>query len=216
MPHGTGKSLSAAFGSNMSTVYGYIRVSSQDQNDSRQLLAMQEQGIPPERLFTDRMSGKDFCRPQYMKMLRRLQPGDQLCVKSIDRLGRNYEEILEQWRLLTHEKGVGIYVLDMPLLDTRSNKDLLGTFIADVVLQVLSFVAHNERESIRKRQAEGIAAAKLRGVRFGREAKPLPPLFHDACRKWIEGRISASEAARQCCMPRSTFCYKARQVKDAV
>ena len=194
----------------MNTVYGYIRVSSTDQNDSRQQLAMQAEGITPECLFVDKLSGKDFCRPQYKKLLRRLRRGDQLCIMSIDRLGRNYEEILEQWRLLTHEMGVDIYVLDMPLLDTRRDKDLLGTFIADVVLQVLSFVAHNERENIRKRQAEGIAAAKLRGVRFGREARPLPPVFREVHQQWLDGHISAAEAARLCKMPRSTFCYRAK------
>ncbi len=161
----------------MPQTYGYIRVSSLDQNEDRQLIAMKTQGIPLERIFTDKQSGKDFQRPQYKKMLRVLCPGDQLCISSIDRLGRNYEEIQNQWRIITKERQVDIFVLDMPLLDTRRDKDLLGTFIADLVLQVLSFVAQNERENIRKRQAEGIAAAKLKGVRFGREEKPLPDNF---------------------------------------
>ena len=149
----------------MPQTYGYIRVSSLDQNEDRQLIAMKTQGIPLERIFTDKQSGKDFQRPQYKKMLRVLCPGDQLCISSIDRLGRNYEEIQNQWRIITKERQVDIFVLDMPLLDTRRDKDLLGTFIADLVLQVLSFVAQNERENIRKRQAEGIAAAKLKGVK---------------------------------------------------
>lgn len=193
----------------MHQTYGYIRVSSADQNESRQRIALEQQAIPQGRIFMDKLSGKDFHRPQYQAMLKKLRQGDQLCVMSIDRLGRNYEEILEQWRILTKEKRVDILVLDMPLLDTRRDKNLLGTFIADLVLQVLSFVAQNERENIRKRQAQGIAAAKLRGVHFGREAKPLPNNFWENYHLWKTGHISGLEAARRCHMPQSTFYRKA-------
>ena len=153
----------------MGKVYGYVRVSSTDQHEDRQLIAMAERGIPQGRVYIDKQSGKDFARPRYRALMKKLRPGDQLCITSIDRLGRNYEEIQEQWRILTREKKVDILVFDMPLLDTRRDKDLVGTLIADLVLQVLSFVAQNERENIRKRQAEGIAAAKARGVKFGRK-----------------------------------------------
>ena len=156
------------------TEYGYVRVSSRDQNADRQLLALQELNIPGKNIYVEKQSGKDFERPQYRKMVRRFKRDDLLYIKSIDRLGRNYAEILEQWRILTREKGVDIVVLDMPLLDTRRGKDLLGAFLSDIVLQVLSFVAENERASIRQRQAEGIAAAKIRGVKFGRPPIPLP------------------------------------------
>ena len=158
----------------MTETYGYIRVSSTDQNESRQRSALEQQGIPSGHIFMDKMSGKDFQRPQYQAMLKKLRPRDQLCITSIDRLGRNYEEILEQWRAHPREKRVDILVLDMPLLDTRRDKNLLGTFIADLVLQILSFVAQNERENIRSRQAQGIAAAKRNGVRFGHAPRPLP------------------------------------------
>ena len=161
----------------MAETYGYIRVSSTDQNESRQRIALERQAIPSDHIFMDKLSGKNFQRPQYQAMLKKLGPGDQLCITSIDRLGRNYEEILEQWRIITKEKRVDILVLDMPLLDTRRDKNLLGTFIADLVLQVLSFVAQNERENIRSRQAQGIAAAKQSGVRFGHAPRPLPPIF---------------------------------------
>ena len=157
-----------------SNSYGYVRVSSRDQHEDRQMAAMAEVGVPSEHLFVDKQSGKDFHRPQYQRLLRRLRPGDVLYVKSIDRLGRSYREIQEQWKLLTKDRSVDLVVLDMPLLDTRLGKDLLGTFISDVVLQVLSFVAENERVNIRQRQAEGIAAAKARGVKFGRPRLPLP------------------------------------------
>lgn len=190
--------------------YGYIRVSCAEQNISRQLVALTQTGIPGERIFVDKVSGKDFQRPQYQKMLRRLMPGDLLCVTSIDRLGRNYEEILQQWRYLTHTRRVDIRVLDMPLLDTRRGKDLLGTFISDLVLQVLSFVAQNERENIRRRQAEGIAAAKRRGVRFGHEPRPLPENFPETYALWSQQAISTSEAARRSGMARSTFRDRAR------
>ena len=163
----------------MGNVYGYVRVSTKDQNEDRQLIALQEMSIPEKNIFVDKQSGKDFKRPMYKRMLRKIKKDDLLYVKSIDRLGRNYAEILEQWRILTKEKGIDIVVLDMPLLDTRRGKDLMGTFLSDIVLQVLSFVAENERTNIRQRQAEGIAAAKMRGVRFGRPPSPLPTNFHE-------------------------------------
>lgn len=193
----------------MGRTYGYIRVSSSDQNESRQYMAMYEQGIAENHLFIDKLSGKDFRRPQYRTMLRQLKPGDILCVTSIDRLGRNYEEIQQQWRIITRDMKVDTLVLDMPLLDTRRDKDLLGTFISDLVLQVLSFVAQKERENIRKRQAEGIAAAKINGIRFGREPNPLPSMFAQVYRLWKKGEITTAEAARRCGMPRSTFRYRA-------
>lgn len=164
--------------------YGYIRVSTLDQNEDRQRRAMAERGVPRERMFIDKQSGKDFHRPAYARLLRRLRPGDLVYVLSIDRLGRNYEEVQNQWRVLTKEKAVDICVIDMPLLDTRQGKDLLGTFIADLVLQILSFVAQNERENIKKRQAEGIAAAKARGVKFGRPPAVLPENVHAVHKKW--------------------------------
>ena len=198
----------------MEQTYGYIRVSSTDQNEIRQRIALEQQAIPSNRIFMDKMSGKDFQRPRYQAMLKRIRPGDLLCITSIDRLGRNYEEILEQWRIITREKRVDILVLDMPLLDTRRDKNLLGTFIADLVLQVLSFVAQNERENIRTRQAQGIAAAKQRGVRFGREAKPLPDNFLENCALWLSGHISGLEAARRCRMPSSTFYRKAGSLRE--
>ena len=192
-------------------VVGYIRVSSKEQNEARQVIALREAGVPMENIFMDKQSGKNFERLQYRKMVRKLKKGDVLFVKSIDRLGRNYAEILEQWRVLTKEKGVDIIVLDMPLLDTRRGKDLLGTFLADIVLQVLSFVAENERTTIRQRQAEGIAAARARGVRFGRMPKPLPDAFPAVYQRWKSGEISGTEAARECGMPLSTFRYRAGQ-----
>ncbi|MDE7065177.1 MAG: recombinase family protein [Desulfovibrionaceae bacterium] len=192
----------------MAQTYGYIRVSSTDQNESRQRIALEQMDIQPANMFMDKMSGKDFKRPQYRAMLRKLRSGDLLCILSIDRLGRNYEEIQEQWRILTKERHVDIYVLDMPLLDTRRDKNLLGTFIADLVLQVLSFVAQSERENIRTRQAQGIAAAKLRGVRFGPEPRPLPKNFPDILAKWEDGQISMTEAAKMAGMARSTFRYR--------
>ena len=192
----------------MGKVYGYIRVSSTDQHEDRQLIAMAERGIPQGRVYLDKQSGKDFARPRYRALVKKLHPGDQLCITSIDRLGRNYEEIQEQWRILTREKKVDILVFDMPLLDTRRDKDLVGTLIADLVLQVLSFVAQNERENIRKRQAEGIAAAKARGVKFGRKKTTLPPDFLQAYALWQDKRISLAEAARRCGISRSGFYYR--------
>lgn len=196
----------------MSSTYGYVRVSSTDQHTDRQYLALRAHGIPVTHIFTDRLSGKDFQRPCYQALLTRLRPGDLLCITSIDRLGRNYEEIQQQWRLLTREKGADIRVLDMPLLDTRRDRDLLGTFIADLVLQVLSFVAQNERENIRRRQAEGIAAARQRGIRFGREPKPLPRNFIEIYNLWKSGCISSVQAAKKCGMARSTFLYRAELI----
>ena len=198
----------------MSTIYGYIRVSTREQNEDRQLLAMQELGIPEKNIFTDKQSGKDFERPAYKRMVKRMKKDDLLYIKSIDRLGRNYEEIQNQWRELTKEKGVDIVVLDMPLLDTRRGKDLVGTFLSDIVLQVLSFVAENERSNIKQRQAEGIAAAKLRGVRFGRPPKPLPENFEAVCQRLEQGAVTTSEAARECGMDRSTFRYQMKLRKS--
>ena len=191
--------------------YGYVRVSSMDQNEDRQLIALREAGVQDKMIFIDKQSGKDFNRPQYRRLLRRLKKDDLLFIKSIDRLGRNYEEIQQQWRVLTKEKGIDICVLDMPLLDTRRGKDLVGTFLSDIVLQVLSFVAENERVNIRQRQAEGIAAAKARGVRFGRPPKPLPENFYAVYRRWKEKEISVQQAARECRLPCSTFHYKAKK-----
>ena len=195
--------------------YGYIRVSTRDQNEDRQLIAMRELSIPEKNVFLDKQSGKDFERPQYKKLVRRLKPDDLLYIKSIDRLGRNYEEIQNQWRILTKEKGIDIVVLDMPLLDTRRGKDLMGTFLSDIVLQVLSFVAENERTNIRQRQAEGIAAAKARGVRFGRPPRPLPENYHSAYQRWKAGAITGTAAARECGMPLSTFRYRAEIYEKA-
>ena len=194
----------------MEQTYGYIRVSSTDQNEGRQRMAFEQKAIPADHIFMDKLSGKDVQRPQYQELLKRLKPGDQLCITSIDRLGRNYEEIQQQWRFLTKEKRVDILVLDMPLLDTRHDKDLLGTFIADLVLQVLSFVAQNERENIRKRQAEGIAVAKRNGVRFGPKPQPLPKNFSEIFLLWKQGNISMTEAAKRTGMARSTFRKKVK------
>ena len=199
----------------MTTVYGYVRVSTKDQNEDRQLIAMQGLSIPEKNIYIDKQSGKDFERPQYKKMVRRLKKDDLLYIKSIDRLGRNYEEIQNQWRILTKEKGVDIVVLDMPLLDTRRGKDLVGTFLSDIVLQVLSFVAENERTNIRQRQAEGIAAAKAKGVRFGRPPAPLPANFHEVYQRWRAGKITGTAAARECRMPLSTFRYRAEVYEKA-
>lgn len=191
------------------TIYGYIRVSTREQNEDRQRLALAALPVPEENIYMDKQSGKDFERPQYRRLVRRLRRDDLLYVKSIDRLGRNYSEILEQWRMLTKEKGVDIAVLDMPLLDTRRGKDLMGTFLSDIVLQVLSFVAENERDNIRQRQAEGIAAAKARGVRFGRPPLPLPDNFHMLHQARRGQKITLRQAARACGMPTGTFYSKA-------
>lgn len=194
----------------MSKEYGYVRVSTREQNEDRQLIAMAEAGVREENIIVEKQSGKDFERPNYRKLLRQLKEEDILYIKSIDRLGRNYEEIIEQWRILTKVKGVDIVVLDMPLLDTRKGKDLMGTFLADIVLQVLSFVAENERGNIRQRQAEGIAAAKARGVKFGRPSVPLPCNFHEVYRRWDAGMLTNEAAARECGMAVSSFRYRAK------
>ena len=196
-------------------VYGYIRVSTREQNEDRQRIALRKAGIPEKNIFIDKQSGKDFDRPKYKKLLRRLKRDDLLYIKSIDRLGRDYEEVLEQWRLLTKDKNIDIVVLDMPLLDTRRGKDLMGTFLSDIVLQVLSFVAENERTNIRQRQAEGIAAAKARGVRFGRPPAPLPENFHHLYQQWKNGKITGTAAAKLCGMPLSTFRYRAEIYEKA-
>ena len=199
----------------MGNLYGYIRVSTREQNEDRQILALKDLSITEKNLFIDKQSGKDFERPQYRKMVRKLKKDDLLYIKSIDRLGRNYAEILEHWRILTKDKGIDIVVLDMPLLDTRRGKDLMGTFLSDIVLQVLSFVAENERANIRQRQAEGIAAAKAKGVRFGRVPKPLPENFHAVYQQWKCGKITGTAAAKECAMPLSTFRYRAERYENA-
>ncbi|MDR1776742.1 MAG: recombinase family protein [Desulfovibrio sp.] len=196
----------------MST-YGYVRVSSADQNDDRQMLTMRELNIPPSRVFADRQSGKNFQRPAWQALVKLLRPGDLVYVKSIDRLGRNYEEIQNQWRLLTKEKSVDIAVVDMPLLDTRNGKDLMGTFIADLVLQILSFVAQNERENIRQRQAEGIAAARARGVRFGRAVKRPPENFAVIVKQWERGKLPLSEILSQTELTKATFYRRLRELR---
>ena len=185
--------------------YGYIRVSSMDQNEDRQRLAMEQAAIPKRNIYMDKQSGKDFDRPQYKRLVHRLKSGDLLYVVSIDRLGRNYEEIQRQWRILTKDIGIDICVLDMPLLDTRNGKDLMGTFIADLVLQILSFVAQSERENIRRRQAEGIAAAKKRGVRFGRPRAEAPEDFAAIVQEWKKGCITMDEALQKSQISKSTF-----------
>ena len=194
-------------------VYGYARVSSADQNENRQLIALAEANVPPERIYVDKQSGKDFDRPQYQRLIKRLRRGDLLYVLSIDRLGRNYEEIQRQWRVLTQDIGVDICVIDMPLLDTRRSKDLLGTFVADLVLQVLSFAAHNERDNIRKRQAEGIAAAKARGVHMGRPVKETPEDFPEIVKLWEKRKLSKEEVLSRCKMCESTFYKRLREYR---
>ena len=189
-----------------STTYGYIRVSTKEQCEERQLIALREFPVPDENIFMDKLSGKDFNRPQYKKLLRKLKRGDILVIKSIDRLGRNYEEILNQWRIITKEKQADIVVLDMPLLDTRqTGRDLTGTFVADLVLQILSYVAQTERENIRQRQMEGIAAAKLRGVQFGRPRKPVPEEFFRLKERWERKEISSRQAAKELHIAQDTF-----------
>ncbi len=192
-------------------VYGYVRVSSKDQNEDRQLVAFEKVGIVRRNIYSDKISGKNFDRPQYEKMFKKLKRDDLLYIKSIDRLGRNYEEILIQWKTLTKEKGIDIVVLDMPLLDTRRGKDLMGTFLSDIVLQVLSFVAENERINIKQRQAEGISAAKARGVKFGRPPTTLPENFQNVCEAWCSKKITLKQAAKECNMPVSTFYGLARK-----
>lgn len=187
------------------TIYGYARVSTKEQNEDRQMIAMEQFGVQAENIYLDKLSGKDFNRPAYRKLLRKLHEGDVFVIKSIDRLGRNYEDILDQWRIITKEKKAAIVVLDMPLLDTRQNRNLTGTLIADIVLQLLSYVAQTERELIHQRQAEGIAAAHQRGVRFGPPAKEKPENFMQCVSAWKRGSISAREAGRRLNVAHKTF-----------
>ena len=195
------------------TTYGYARVSSMDQNEERQIIALHQLGILDRYIFIDKQSGKDFERPQYRRMVKKMRQGDLLYVLSIDRLGRNYDEIQHQWRILTKEIGIDVCVIDMPLLDTRKSKDLLGTFVADLVLQVLSFAAHNERDNIRKRQAEGIAAAKARGIRMGRPAISTPTDFEKIVTAWKKKEISMDEAVKRCGMSETTFYRRRREMQ---
>ena len=197
-------------------IYGYVRVSSIDQNEQRQMVEMRKLAIPEKNIFVDKQSGKDFNRPKYRKLVRKMKKGDLLYILSIDRLGRNYDEIQEQWRYLTREKEIDISVIDMPLLDTRNGKDLMGTFLADIVLQILSFVAQNEREAIRKRQEQGIAAAKARGVKFGRPAIELPDeVFAEIVRRWEKGELKLNEAAVTCGMSPTTYYRRLREYRAA-
>lgn len=196
------------------TIYGYVRVSSTDQNEDRQMLALSAAGVAEENIYMDKLSGKDFERPAYRQLLRALQPGDLLCILSIDRLGRNYEEIQNQWRVITKEKCADICVLDMPLLDTRQGKDLMGTFIADLVLQILSFVAQSERENIKERQAQGIEAAKAKGVRFGRPEKNVPDDFMQIVECWEKKELSLPETLARCHMSESTFYRRLREYRN--
>ena len=199
----------------MGKVYGYVRVSSREQNEDRQIIAMREMQVPEENIYIDKQSGKDFNRPQYKRLVRRVKPDYLIYIKSIDRLGRNYEEILEQWKVITKEKRADLFVMDMPLLDTRREKNLLGTFISDLVLALLSYVAENERMTIRQRQAEGIAAAKARGVHFGRTPKPLPENFYDVYQQWKMKKITVSQAAQMCGMPQTTFFHRAKKYEKS-
>ena len=193
--------------------YGYVRVSSTDQNEDRQMIALHQVGVEDKHIFMDKQSGKDFDRPQYKKMVKKMRHGDLLYVLSIDRLGRNYDEIQHQWRILTKEIGIDVCVIDMPLLDTRRSRELLGTFVADLVLQVLSFAAHNERDNIRKRQAEGIAAAKARGVHMGRPVINAPPDFDKIVKAWEKKEITMEEAMKRCGMSETTFYRRRREMQ---
>ncbi len=199
----------------MGKTYGYVRVSTKEQREDRQMIAMISFGIPKENIFVDKLSGKDFNRPEYKKMIRKMKEDDVLYVKSIDRLGRNYADILEQWRIITKQKKADIVVMDNPLLDTRRGKDLMGTFLADVVLALLSYVAENERKNIKQRQREGIEAAKARGVKFGRPPEKLPPNFEQVYQKWRAHDITLTEAAKRVNMPISTFKYRAEAYKES-
>ena len=194
----------------MSIIYGYVRVSSKDQNEDRQMIAMEEMGVPKDNIYMDKLSGKDFNRPEYKKLIRKIKENDIIFIKSIDRLGRNYEEIIEQWRIITKEKRADIVVIDMPMLDTRRGKDLMGTFLADIVLALLSYVAENERKNIKQRQREGIDAAKARGVKFGRPAEELPTNFREVYQQWAARNITLTKAAKLVNMPVSTFRYRAK------
>ena len=197
----------------MANIYGYIRVSSTGQNEDRQLIALHEAGVEERNIYMDKLSGKDFNRPRYKRLVKKLQAGDLLYVLSIDRLGRNYEEIQNQWRVLTKEIGIDICVIDMPLLDTRTCKDLMGTFIADLVLQILSFVAQSERENIKKRQEQGIAAAKARGVHMGRPVKEVPDNFDLLVKQWEKKQIPLDAVLRECNMSEATFYRRLRKYR---
>ena len=201
------------YDTNTQEIYGYVRVSSTDQNEDRQMLEMQRLKIKKKNIYIDKQSGKDFNRPSYQRLLGKLKKGDLLYVKSIDRLGRNYKEIQNQWRVLTKEMEVDVVVIDMPLLDTRVYKDLMGTFIADLVLQVLSFVAENERVNIRKRQEEGIKAAKLKGVMYGRPMIKVPDNFGSLVKQWERGHIRAEDVAKECDMSIATFYRRLREYR---
>ena len=194
--------------------YGYVRVSTKGQKEDRQLIAMREFGVPEDHIIVEKQSGKDFDRPAYCQLVQALESGDILVVKSIDRLGRNYKEILEQWAGLTKERGIAVVVLDMPLLDTRADRDLTGVLVADIVLQILSYVAQTERDFIRQRQAEGIAAAKAKGVKFGRPEKPLPDNFSEYCQMCRDGKIFVLKASKECGMPESTFRQKMKKALE--
>lgn len=197
----------------MGKMYGYARVSSKDQNEVRQIVALHEMGITDDYIYLDKQSGKDFERKMYKRMIRRLSANDVIYVKSIDRLGRNYEDIIEQWRYITKEKKADIVIIDMPLLDTRRGKDLVGTFLSDIVLALLSYISEQERMNIRQRQAEGIAAAKMRGVKFGRKPMPLPDGFMEICRQYKQNQLTVTEAAKLCNMARTTFFERASKIK---
>ncbi len=194
-------------------IYGYVRCSSTDQNEDRQIIALRKASVPERSIFMDKQSGKDFDRPNYKKLVRELKAGDILYILSIDRLGRNYEEIQNQWRILTKEIGIDICVLDMPLLDTRNGKDLMGTFIADLVLQILSFAAQSERENIKKRQAEGISAAKARGVKFGRPEKTVPDDFGKIVKAWEQKKLTFADTLEMCDMSGATFYRRLREYR---
>lgn len=195
-------------------IYGYMRVSSREQNEDRQRIALEEMGVPTANIYMDKQSGKDFERKQYKRLLRKLDKNSVLFIKSIDRLGRNYSDLNEQWRIITKEKGADIVVIDMPLLDTRREKNLLGTFISDIVLALLSYVAENERNNIRQRQAEGIAAAKARGVKFGRPPRTMPENFYEVHAKWRRKEINLGKAAEMCGLPQSTFYKNAKNMEN--
>lgn len=198
----------------MENTYGYARVSSREQHEDRQIIALLEAGVPENRIYVDKQSGKDFNRTQYRKLLKKQDRDSVLFVKSLDRLGRNYTDLNEQWRVITKEKGADIVVLDMPALDTRREKNLLGTFISDVILALLSYVAENERDSIRKRQEEGIAAARAKGVKFGRPVKPLPENFGEIYRQWKDKKLTFREAAQACGFSESTFYDKVKKYEE--
>ena len=196
-------------------IYGYARVSTREQNEDRQIIALKEMGVPEKNIYLDKLSGKNFDRPQYKKLLKKLDENSVLYIKSIDRLGRSYRDLSDQWQLITKDKGADVVVIDMPVLDTRREKNLLGTLISDLVLALLSYVAESEYSTIHQRQAEGIAAARARGVKLGRPPKPLPDNFHEVYQKWKAEKISTEEAARLVNMPPSTFRYRANSYKKA-